>query len=111
MCSSLVVSEFIFRILPIRSMSYAKRRLHITISYNYIDGAGKVLHDLLHDVCDQVRFEVHEVVGKVLFVFHMHYTGMDITCLYTSSCEFICDGIRVAVQFTSDVIITYHCSA
>ena len=25
----------------------------------------------------------------------LHYTGMDITCLYTSSWEFICDGIRV----------------
>ena len=63
-------------------MSYAKRRLHITISYNYIVGAGKVLQDLLHDVCDQVR---HEVVGKVLFVFHMYYFSVISLMLKMSS--------------------------
>ena len=38
-------------------------------------------------------------------------TGMDITCLYTISWEFIFEGIRDGVHVTSDVIITYHCSA
>ena len=42
-------------------------------------------------------------------------TGMDITCLYTSSWEFICEGgthsVRPDIHVTSNVIITYHCSA
>ena len=33
-------------------------------------------------------------------VIYLHdNTGMDITCLYTSSCEFICEGIRDANLF------------
>ena len=57
--------------------------------------------------------KIFKKVRNTLFVTvtTVYYTGMDITCLYTSSWEFICDGIRVAVQFTSDVMITYHCSA
>ena len=55
----------------------------------------------------------------------MHnYTGMDITCLHTSSgslywnghnlfahqlYQFICEGLCPGVHVTSDVI-TYHCS-
>ena len=37
------------------------------------------------------------------------YTGMDITCLHTSSWEFICDSLRLS-HITSDVIM-YHCCA
>ena len=36
------------------------------------------------------------------------YTGMDITCLNTSSWGFICDSLRLS-HVTSDV--TYHCCA
>ena len=39
-------------------------------------------------------------MSSVNTVIYLHdNTGMDITCLYTSSCEFICEGIRDANLF------------
>ena len=44
----------------------------------------------------------------------VNYTGMDITCLYTSSCEFMCEGLIHSLcprHVERNNYVGYHCSA